>query len=131
MSEKDVQKAGLSPVGPAEEAPNQAFVDQWKEHYRLAAQAVLGKMVEGDTPDDFFQFQVDEIERRRNRYPDYAAVIAYHGILGSGAITRTTKLDFPGEDAILGPHPNSFESLLRKRYPTLFEGLEPFVPPLQ
>ncbi len=109
-----------------------AYVRQWGMHFHRAAEAVAAQTFNlGDVEFQAAQaFIAAEVERRRAKYPNYNRVATGRGLIGAGTDVWT-QVDFPGEDAILGPHPKSVESQLRMRYPTVYSALAPFVPPSQ
>lgn len=97
------------------------YVKQHAETFRLAAQ-VLASQIHNLSDNDFGEFYAlysAEVARLRAKYPNYNKVATLRGLVNGGT-DAWTAVDFPGDDAILGPNPNSVESKLRAKFPTAF-----------
>lgn len=116
---------------PEELLTDPLYVKQHAETYRLAAQ-VLASQIHNLSDNDFGEFYAlysAEVVRLRAKYPNYNKVATLRGLV-NGGYDAWTAVDFPGDDAILGPNLNSLESKLRVKFPAAFPpDLPAFVPP--
>jgi len=118
---------------PEELLTDPLYVKQHAETYRLAARELLGRYTdfEGEAFDAANALVGSELNQRSMKYPrTFNTVATYRGLNGS-SMAVWTAADFPGDDAILGPNPNSVESKLRAQFSAAFEGVDAFVPPTE
>ena len=107
------------------------YVRQWGEYFCAAARAVTARITDLHGQ-DFVDARTLLNEVRARCFQDgqdlTGQVAAASGLLGQPK-RNWGAVDFSGGAAILGPHPSSVESQLRRRYPAVYAGLPPFVVP--